>query len=161
MYKKTITYTDFNGVERTEDFYFNMTRAEIIELELGTEGGLEQTIKKIVDSQDLVSLSKYFKDIISMSYGEKSADGKRFIKRDENGTPLFKAFSETEAYSNLYMELVTDASVAAAFINGIVPEEIAMAANERRMNDVVENGNKEEKVAEPPKDDGGDASLLG
>ena len=123
MYKKTITYTDFNGIERTEDFYFNLTRAEIVELELTTEGGLEQAIKKIIDAQDLPTLSKYFKSVIEMSYGEKSADGRRFIKKKDDGTPLFKEFSETEAFSKLYIELATDSKAAAEFVNGIVPDD--------------------------------------
>jgi hypothetical protein len=83
MLKKTITYTDYNGVERTEDFYFNLNKAEILEMELSTEGGLQQMIEKIIAAQDMPALSKYFKDIILMSYGEKSPDGKRFIKNQE------------------------------------------------------------------------------
>lgn len=121
MLKKTITYTDYNDVERTEDFYFNLTKAEILELELSTEGGLEQMIQKIVAAQDLPALSKYFKKIILMSYGEKSPDGKRFIKNDK----LSEEFSQTEAFSQLYIELATDDIAAAEFINGIVPNEYA------------------------------------
>lgn len=118
MLKKTITYIDFNGVERTEDFYFNLSKAEIMEMELGTTGGLSELIKKIVSAQDAPAIIKVFKDLILKAYGEKSADGKRFVKSDE----LAIAFSQTEAYSQLFMELATDADAAAKFVNGIVPK---------------------------------------
>lgn len=126
MLKKTITYTDYNGTERTEDFYFNLTKAEILEMELSTEGGLQQMIEKIIATQDMPALSKYFKQIILMSYGEKSPDGKRFIKNDQ----LREEFSQTEAFSQLYVDLATDDKIAADFINGIIPQEVAMAATE-------------------------------
>lgn len=120
MLKKTITYTDYNGVERTEDFYFNLTKAEILEMELSTEGGLQQMIEKIVAAQDMPALSKYFKQIILMSYGEKSPDGKRFIKNDK----LKEEFSQTEAFSQLYVDLATDDKIAADFVNGIIPHDM-------------------------------------
>lgn len=126
MLKKTITYTDYNGTERTEDFYFNLTKAEILEMELSTEGGLQQMIEKIIAAQDMPALSKYFKQIILMSYGEKSPDGKRFIKNDK----LREEFSQTEAFSQLYVDLATDDKIAADFINGIIPQEAAAAAAE-------------------------------
>ena len=124
MLKKTITYHDYNGVEYTQDFYFNLSKAEIMEMELGTTGGLAEMIQKIVAAQDAPSIVKVFKDLILKSYGEKSADGKRFIKSDEIST----AFSQTEAYSELFMELATNAEAAAAFVNGIVPAEMAKEA---------------------------------
>lgn len=117
MLKKTITYTDYNGVERTEDFYFNLSKAEIMEMEMGTSGGLSEMINKIVAAQDAPAIIKIFKDLILKAYGEKSPDGKRFIKSDEIAT----AFSQTDAYSQLFMELATDTDAAAAFVNGIVP----------------------------------------
>ena len=117
MLKKTITYTDYNGVDRTEDFYFNLSKAEIMEMEMGTSGGLSEMINKIVAAQDAPAIIKVFKDLILKAYGEKSPDGKRFIKSDEIAT----AFSQTDAYSQLFMELATDADAAAAFVNGIVP----------------------------------------
>lgn len=117
MLKKTITYTDYNGIERTEDHYFNLTKAEIMELELGTAGGFVEMIEKIVAANDAPSIIKVFKDLILKAYGEKSADGKRFIKSKE----ISDAFSQTEAYSQLFMELATDADAAAEFVNGIVP----------------------------------------
>ena len=118
MLKKTITYTDFNNVERSEDFYFNLTKAEVMEMEMSTVGGLSEMIQRIIAAQDTPSIIKVFKDLVLKSYGEKSPDGKRFIKTPE----LAEAFSQTEAYSVLFMELATDADSAAAFVNGIIPK---------------------------------------
>lgn len=120
MLKKTITYIDYNGVERTEDFYFNLSKAEVLELEMGTTGGLTEMINKIVAAQDTPTLIKIFKDLVLKAYGEKSPDGKRFIKSDE----IRDAFSQTEAYSNLFMELATDAEAASKFFNGIIPDNV-------------------------------------
>ena len=117
MLKKTITYTDYNGNERTEDFYFNLSKAEIMEMEMSTAGGLTEMIQKIVAAQDTPAIIKVFKEIILKAYGEKSPDGKRFIKSEELST----AFSQTEAFSQLFMELATDADAAAKFVNGIIP----------------------------------------
>lgn len=119
MLKKTITYKDYNGGERTEDFYFNLSKAEIMEMEMGTSGGFAEMINRIVAAQDTASIVKIFKDIILRAYGVKSPDGKRFIKSRE----LSEEFAQTEAYSNLFMELATDADAAAKFINGIVPAD--------------------------------------
>ena len=121
MLKKTIEYTDFNGVKRKEDFYFNLSKAELMEMELGVTGGMKQLLERIIQADDMPKLMKEFKDLILRSYGEKSADGKRFIKSKE----LSDAFSQTEAYSELFMELITDEKAAAAFANGIVPKELA------------------------------------
>lgn len=117
MLKKTITYTDFDGNERTEDFYFNLTKAEVTEMEMSTEGGLAKALQKIVTEKDSKRIIESFKNLILKSYGEKSPDGKRFIKNQE----VRDAFSQTEAYSVLFMELATNAEMAAAFVNGIVP----------------------------------------
>lgn len=124
MLKKTIQYTDYNGVERKEDYYFNLTEAELMEMEMGTTGGITEMIQKIVAAKDTPQIIKVFKDIILKAYGEKSADGKRFMKVDENGRPLSVAFSQTEAYSNLFMELALDDKAGAAFVNGIMPKKI-------------------------------------
>lgn len=121
MLKKTITYFDYNDVERTEDFYFNLSKAEIMEMEMGTTGGLAEMINKIVQTQDAPAIIKVFKDLILKAYGERSADGKRFEKK--NGI-LAEAFAETEAYSQLFMELATDADAAARFVNGIIPKDM-------------------------------------
>lgn len=120
MLKKTITYIDYNGVERTEDFYFNLSKAEVLELEMGTTGGLTEMINKIVAAQDTPTLIKIFKDLVLRAYGEKSPDGKRFIKSDE----IRDAFSQTEAYSNLFMELAIDAEAASKFFNEIIPDNV-------------------------------------
>ncbi len=127
MLKKTITYTDYNGNERTEDFYFNLTKAEIMEMEMSTTGGLAEMITRIVAAQDQPAIIKIFKDLVLKAYGEKSADGKRFVKSDE----IAAGFSQTEAYSILFMELATDADAAAKFVNGIVPADMSkqLAAN--------------------------------
>jgi len=117
MLKKTITYTDYNDVERTEDFYFNLTKAELMEMEMGAVGGLSGMIEKIVSAKDAPAIIKVFKELVLKAYGEKSADGKRFIKSKE----ISDAFSQTEAYSQLFMELATDADAASKFVNGIAP----------------------------------------
>ena len=118
MLKKTITYTDFNGVERTEDFYFNLTKAEIAEMELEVPGGMTTMIERITKTQDTPSLIKVFKELILRSYGKKSDDGRRFIKNKE----LVEEFKDSEAYSELFMELATNAEAASAFVNGITPK---------------------------------------
>lgn len=118
MLKKTITYTDYDGNERTEDFYFNLKKSEVMEMEMGTTGGMRKMLEKIVAEQDSKRIIETFKDIILRAYGEKTADGKRFMKSQE----LADAFSQTEAYSELFMELATDADAAAVFINGIIPQ---------------------------------------
>ena len=128
MLKKTITYNDYNGVERTEDFYFNLSKAEVMEMEMSTAGGLAERIQRIVSTQDAPAIIKIFKDLVLDAYGEKSLDGKRFMKVDENGNRLSIAFSQTEAYSQLFMELATDADAAAKFVNGIVPADMAQQA---------------------------------
>lgn len=121
MLKKTITYTDYNGVERTEDFYFNLKKSEIMEMEMSTDGGLSEMIKKIVATKDVPSLMSIFKKFILKAYGEKSPDGKRFIKSEE----LSESFEQTEAYSELFMELATSDKAAAEFINGLIPPDVA------------------------------------
>ena len=121
MLKKTIKYTDYNGVERTEDFYFNLNKAEIMEMQLTTVGGLDAYLKKIISAQDMPTLMRIFKDLVLKSYGVKSDDGRRFIKNEK----LREEFEQTEAYSILYMELSTDADAAAAFVNGIIPADVA------------------------------------
>ncbi len=124
MLKKTITYEDFDGNKRTEDFYFNLSKAEVLEMEMGVTGGMTQMLNKIVAAQDGKRIIETFKEIILKAYGEKSPDGKRFIKSEEIAT----AFSQTEAYSQLFMELATDADAAAKFVNGIVPVDAAKTA---------------------------------
>lgn len=117
MLSKVIKYTDYNGVERTETFYFNLTQAECMEMEMTAAGGLSAYINKIIDANDMPSLVKLFKELVLKAYGVKSDDGRRFMKSDE----IREAFSQTEAYSQLFMELANDADKAAEFINGITP----------------------------------------
>lgn len=117
MLKKTITYTDYDGNSRTEDFYFNLNKAEIAEMEASEIGGLSNLLKKIVAERNNKKIIELFKELILRAYGEKSPDGKRFVKNQE----LRDAFCQTEAYSELFMELAGNAEAAAAFVNGITP----------------------------------------
>lgn len=121
MLKKTVTYTDYNGVERTEDFFFNLNKAEIMEMEMGTTGGLAEMIKRIVAAQEMPAIIKIFKDLVLRAYGIKSADGRRFEKNDK----IRAEFEQTEAYSIIFMELATNHEAASAFINGIVPSDMS------------------------------------
>lgn len=125
MLKKTVTYTDYNGMERTEDCYFNLNKAEIMEMELGTVGSLSEMLKNIINAKDIPAIIKWAKNIVLKAYGEKSPDGKRFIKSEEIST----AFSQTEAYVQIFMEISTDAEAASKFIKGIMPPEYAKAAD--------------------------------
>ena len=126
MLKKSIKYTDYNGVERNEEFLFNLSKAEIMEMQMGTTGGLAEMITGIVNAGDTPEIIKIFKEIILKAYGEKSADGKRFIKSKE----LSDGFAQTEAYSELFMELATDSDAAAKFVNGIVPADMNVSEKE-------------------------------
>lgn len=127
MLKKIIKYTDYNGVEREEAYYFNLSKAEIMEMEMSTVGGYGEMVSKVIAAQDAPTIIAIFKDLILKAYGEKSPDGKRFMKV-ANGVRLSDAFAETEAYSSLFMELATNAEAAAAFVNGIVPADVAKEA---------------------------------
>lgn len=129
MLMKKIKYTDYNGNEREETFCFNLTKAELMEMEMSTSGGLAEMIQNIVQTQDAPAIIKVFKDLILKAYGEKSPDGKKFVKMNEAGVPLSLGFSQTEAYSQLFMELATDADKAAKFINGIVPADMQQDTN--------------------------------
>lgn len=123
MIKKTITYTDYDGNIRTEAFYFNLSKVEVAEMEVSAEGGFSKMIENIVSAQDNKRIIEIFKEFILKSYGVKSADGKRFIKSQE----LRDEFSQTEAYTELFMELSNNAEVAVTFINGIIPQVAAPA----------------------------------
>lgn len=125
MLKETITYIDYNNVERTEDFYFNLNEAEVFDMEMGVSGGYAEMLQRIIDAKDTPTLIKIFKDIVLKAYGEKSEDGKRFKKSEE----LSIAFSQTEAYVKLYMKLVTDDKAAAKFVKGILPAKMNKDAN--------------------------------
>lgn len=124
MYKKSITYDDYNGVSRTEDFYFHLSKAELAEMELSKVGGFNEYVQRIINADDREEIIRLFKDLILKSYGVKDETGKRFIKNDELST----AFSQTEAYSELFIELLTDTDAAIEFVNNIVPQEIKQKA---------------------------------
>lgn len=134
MLAKKIKYTDYNGEEREEKFYFNITKAELLKMELYKKGGMQAYLRRIINEQDQVKIVQMFEEIIDMSYGKKSDDGKTFIKNPE----LLAEFKQSEAYSELYVELVTNADAAAAFINGVIPPQIAAAAEAELKN----NGGK-------------------
>ena len=120
MLKKTVSYVDYNGVERTEDFYFNLSKAEVAEMELSVEGGFSKMLEDVIKSKDNVKIVNIFKQMVLKAYGEKSADGRRFVKSEE----LAQAFAQTEAYSEIFMELALDSNAAAAFVNGIMPANL-------------------------------------
>ena len=139
MFIKTITYTDFNDVERTEEFYFNLTEAEVIEwLTTNTDATISDVLDNMRRKSDLSGLLGSVKDLIYRAYGEKSPDGRRFIK-----TPEVKAsFMETNAYSILFMELATDAKKAAEFLNNVIPAD--MAKRIKKLSDEHPNATPEE-----------------
>lgn len=120
MLKKTITYVDYNGMERTEDFYFNLSKAEVAEMELSVQGGFSKMLEEIIASKDNVQIVNLFKQMVLKSYGEKSPDGRRFIKSEE----ISQAFAQTEAYSEIFMELALNEDKAAEFVNGILPANL-------------------------------------
>lgn len=126
MLKKTITYEDFDGHERTEDHYFNLTEAELTEMELSLNGGLSQLLKKILQENDQKQIIEYFKKIVLMSYGKKSLDGRQFMKNEK----IREEFASSAAYSEIFMELATDENAAAAFVNGIMSKGIRNRAND-------------------------------
>lgn len=121
MLKRNITYENFDGETVTETFYFNLTKTEIIELEVSYQSGLEGMLKRIIESEDRRALISEFKKIILLAYGEKSPDGKRFIKSDE----LREEFAQTAAFDALFIELATDDEAGAVFVKGILPTDIA------------------------------------
>lgn len=145
MLKKPITYEDFNGDTVTEDFYFNLSRAELVELELSHEGGLAASIKKIIDAENGAEIIAEFKKLILKAYGKKSGDGRRFIKNRQ----LREEFESSEAYSVLFMELVTDAEAAAVFVNGIVPQ--GLVGEDEKLQHAILPIDPIENVVEIPK----------
>lgn len=120
MLKKEISYINYNGTEVKETFYFNLTKAEVMEMEMTTKGGFHDYLIRIIEANDAKEIVTQFKELVLKAYGEKSADGKHFVKNDS----VREAFSQTEAYSDLFMELATNANAAAAFVNGIMPKDL-------------------------------------
>lgn len=135
MIKKTITFTDYNGVERTENFYFNLTEAELTEMELSTVGGYQQYVQNVIDAKDGPSLIRLFKDLIMRTYGVKSPDGREFRKSEE----ISRSFAQTEAYSKLFMELATDSKAAADFVNGVVSDDMRRRMTEQNKLTTIPN----------------------
>lgn len=125
MLKLTRTYDDFDGNSRTEDFYFNISKAELIKLESTTPGGFEALVKRITNSKDQTQLFTIFAELVELAYGEKSPDGRRFIKTQE----VKDNFLQTQAYSDIFTELATDDEKAIAFIKGILPPDISNEEN--------------------------------
>ena len=140
MFKDHRIYVDFDGNKREEDFYFNLDERDITKMELGTTGGLDQYIKKITAEQDLPKIIALFEELIDASYGEKSADGKYFMKTPE---ALMK-FKSTQAYSDLYMELATNDEYAAKFINGITPKKPAEPQDHKQSEKVTSIADKQQ-----------------
>ncbi len=123
MLKKTITYPDLDGNSITEDFYFNLSKAEIAEMELSHAGGFSGYLKTMIETQDGAQIIATFKNILLSAIGRRSEDGKRFVKSQE----IRDEFVQTEAYSQLFMELVTDGTAAAQFVESIVPSDLREA----------------------------------
>ena len=121
MQKETITYVDYNGITRTEDFMFNLTEQELVDMQLTTAGGYSETVKAIIDARDQPALIAIFKELLLKSYGKKTPDGRRFDKSKE----IVDDFVHCPAYSILYMRLVTDDQYAAKFISGLIPADLA------------------------------------
>lgn len=138
MLKKVVTYKDFDGNEVTETHYFNLSKAELVEMELSQNGGLGDYLKKIVEASDGKRIIEEFKNLLQKSYGKKSDDGRRFVKSRE----LWEEFASSEAYSTIFMEIVTNADAAASFVNGIMPQgmetELAMLSSQAAENGDVE-----------------------
>lgn len=156
MFKKVIKYQDFNGVDREETFHFNLSKAELMEMELSTQAGVEEMIRVLIATKDNAKIMQIFKDLILKSYGIKSEDGTRFIKSQE----LREAFEQSNAYSELFMEMISNPEMQAAFINGVISgvnvpemkEEDAIAKlkelgyDTSRIEKSLEKSNEEEKV---------------
>ena len=128
MYKKSITYIDYNGNERTETAYFNLSEAELTDWNFSKDGGLAEKLQRIVDSKNGAEIMETFKQVLKKSYGVKSDDGRQLMK----GKKLFKEFSQTEAYNQLFMELCTDAKAAADSINNVIPSNDKMKIYNKR-----------------------------
>ncbi|MBO7451145.1 MAG: hypothetical protein J6U54_12350 [Clostridiales bacterium] len=117
MYKITKKYEDFNGVEKEEDFYFNLTKADVLKMELSEDGGMDKRLERLIKTKDMKEAIKVFEGLLLMAYGEKTDDG-RFIKNDE----IRARFTQSAAYSEIFTELAMDPDKAQEFVNGVVPK---------------------------------------
>lgn len=133
MLKKTIEYVDYNGNPRKEDFYFNLSEAELAKMELSVTGGYAEMLQRIIDARDMPEIASVFENLISKSYGEKSLDGRRFVKSKE----ISDTFMQTPAYDILYMEMMTDVKAASDFINGITPNVEPVDADTNKENNIT------------------------
>lgn len=133
MIKKTITFTDYNGVERTEDHWFNLTETELMRLQMSAKGGLDTILKGLIASQDGAAIIATIEDIVQKAYGVRGLDGRQFIKNEN----VLNEFTQTEAYSQLIMELVTNADEAAKFVKGIMPAKIQAEAEKMDVKDLM------------------------
>ena len=124
MLKKTIKYTDYNGIERTEDFYFNLTKSELAQMQLKKEGDYAERLRAIAKAKDMPRLMELFESIILDAYGEKSDDGKRFVKV-RNGHRVAEDFIATPAYDELYFELIQSPEKFADFLTSLLPPDLA------------------------------------
>lgn len=130
MLKRPITYEDFNGDTVTENFYFNISKPELIKLEVEVKQGFGNWIQGVIDAKDHKELIAQFERIILLAYGVKSEDGKKFVKSDA----LREEFLQTAAYIALFTELTTDDKAAAIFIKSILPKDLATAADQPSTN---------------------------
>lgn len=148
MLAKKIKYVDFDGVERNETFYFNISEAEATELELEEDGGLISLIMRLIEAQNVPKLFKVFKKLIGLSVGEKSNDGKYLMKSDE----ITAKFFATNAYNNLFMEIISSPDAAANFVNSIVPANVAAQASQYEVkNGEIVNKDTGESIQPGPK----------
>ena len=130
MYKRTITYTDYFDVERTEDVYFNLSETELTKLQLSKQNGYVAMLQSLIDAKNGPAIMEVFDEIIRMAYGEKSEDGRRFVKSEE----LTEAFTQTPIYDQLYMELCTNADSAAEFVKNIIPAKYRDQVDSAELN---------------------------
>lgn len=120
MHKRTITYVDYDGNTRTEEHHFHLNKSELAKMELSVKGGFTSYIQRIINAQDQPALLAAFEDIVTKSYGIKTPDGRGFVKKTE----YLEDFMSTEAYSQLFMELITDTNAFVAFVNEIIPADM-------------------------------------
>lgn len=152
MLKKTITYEDFNGETVSEDFFFHLSKAELVELEMSHDGGMAEAMQRIVNAEDGKAIVAEFKNIILGSYGKKSPDGRRFVKNQQ----IREEFESSEAYSTLFMELVTNAETASEFMNGIIPQGMAEEAAKVTALQAAPDPEPESKPEKPLNPNNGD-----
>lgn len=133
MLKKTITFENLDGEQVTKDFYFNLNKAELLTLQLSEKGGLEKKLQKIQSEENYFGLLDLIKDLVLRSYGEKDDDGIKFVKA-RNGIRLATEFEQSEAFSELIIELTSSSDALQSFINGIVPKDVLAKATALQAN---------------------------